>query len=469
VIEKYRSHWKNIAEHWARFGRLDVMELDSDTNNLIEAHFRRIKYTSSKGIRAVRLDQQIFLLCDEVVHFITARVQRLYAGVSTRAGNSDELLEHHIRQLSDPTQKFITFMEDMARSEDDIGAAVSKSCGGNGLSYTLSLADGSCSCPASVKGVCKHVEAASLYPGRRSTVGLVLAAAEYYCSEKEQGKTLFESLDEEGGIYSALPLCFVMNPSKAKQLSSKTLHVNTLHKYCSCHMFTAFSLCPHLLALLKKEDGSALVAAAVVAEDEIANVELPLRCKRRLYASPNLEPTLQSSAELQKLQSAKIVSGDGLGTSAGSDFINARCRSIHNLAKQLDKGQRLLLDMKLEAIEEEVKAAVAKFRKTEIAEQKSNRRKLSRQPSDRKHHPLQPNRTTSTKVDGQRRSARLLVKAAETDYVEDEQQQGQGSVEGFVAAVPRGRQKKTYRGLKEGSLLRGTKGGNKRVPRRKRK
>ena len=40
-----RANWVDLAEHWAWWGRLEVLRLHSNTNNLVERCFGLVKYT----------------------------------------------------------------------------------------------------------------------------------------------------------------------------------------------------------------------------------------------------------------------------------------------------------------------------------------------------------------------------------------------------------------------------------------
>ena len=80
TLDHYRKNWKGDAERWVRFGRLDVLELNSDTNNLVETHFRRLKYTDSNGKVCRRLHGQILMLLEGINGFTLKRRLRLNGG-----------------------------------------------------------------------------------------------------------------------------------------------------------------------------------------------------------------------------------------------------------------------------------------------------------------------------------------------------------------------------------------------------
>ena len=46
VIDRFVAHWEDIAFHWADFGRLEVLHLRCQTNNLLERFSRGTNMTS---------------------------------------------------------------------------------------------------------------------------------------------------------------------------------------------------------------------------------------------------------------------------------------------------------------------------------------------------------------------------------------------------------------------------------------
>jgi hypothetical protein len=48
VLKYYDDNWSPIAGHWAAFGRQSVRHLRSDTNNLLERFFGKLKYTYAR-------------------------------------------------------------------------------------------------------------------------------------------------------------------------------------------------------------------------------------------------------------------------------------------------------------------------------------------------------------------------------------------------------------------------------------
>ncbi|XP_067222250.1 uncharacterized protein [Chanodichthys erythropterus] len=64
VCKYFRNHWEPIGHLWSNFGRC-YKHGDSDTNNLIERFFHRLKYQFLCGIRNRRLDHLIDVLLNK--------------------------------------------------------------------------------------------------------------------------------------------------------------------------------------------------------------------------------------------------------------------------------------------------------------------------------------------------------------------------------------------------------------------
>lgn len=451
VLHKYLN-WKKDASHWAKFGRLHVDDLRSDTNNLVEAHFRRVKHVSSQGKIATRLDQQVFLLLDEVTHFITTRAQRLRGGLGIAAERNDLILQRHITLLSSPEKEYIQFMADNPGENGDVGLAVCRSTAGNGKTYHLSLADGSCCCPANSRWPCKHVEAASTHPERCPTLNMVTAAAGIIRNSRQSNTSMVEVVSEKNGIFAVTPLCMQSNGDLAKQ-QKRLYDVNTIEKCCSCNMYSSHSVCPHLLALLDEEDRGVLIAEALITDTDHSKVMLKVVCKRRLMPSPVSEPTINVGSELELLHSTRNKVNNTSKSNRENDFIAGTARNITDLAKDMDPGARHLLHIKLLALEEEARSRSVTFKKTAKRQQKSDTKKnkraenCNRSTTDKKHKPLFKTRTRSTAtkvVENGRNTRRSALKAAEEQFAVEQEPQ-QALEKEFVAAKRRGGGKKVMR------------------------
>jgi len=49
VVERLKRSWEGCAKHWAWWGRLDVLHMGFNTNNLCERFFGMLKYTDLGG------------------------------------------------------------------------------------------------------------------------------------------------------------------------------------------------------------------------------------------------------------------------------------------------------------------------------------------------------------------------------------------------------------------------------------
>ena len=70
VVEHMRKYWEGYAEHWAWYGRVEVLDLMSNTNNLVERAFGLIKYVDLDRNAQLSLHQ----LVDKLVHATVPRV-----------------------------------------------------------------------------------------------------------------------------------------------------------------------------------------------------------------------------------------------------------------------------------------------------------------------------------------------------------------------------------------------------------
>ena len=202
-------------------------------------------------------------------------------------------MEHYIQQLANSELGHITFLTDPGSG--DLGEAVCQSCTRPSICFDLAVADGSCKCPANKDDICKHVEAAQMHPGRSLSALMLQAARDEYRKLISEEKPVIMEIDEELGIYAAVPLAYVAAPETTPD--DRLVHINSLSMNCSCHVFKSHSVCPHLLAVVDEDEVDTLLAVL-----EGPNVLLPLRRQRRIGTSPELEPTQDSVDEVTKLR-----------------------------------------------------------------------------------------------------------------------------------------------------------------------
>ena len=151
-------------------------------------------------------------------------------------------------------------------------------------------------------------------------------------------------IDEELGIYAAVPLAYVAAPETTPD--DRLMHINSLSMNCSCHVFKSHSVCPHLLAVVDEDEVDTLLAVL-----EGPNVLLPLRRQRRIGTSPELEPTQDSVDEVTKLRDIReqaFTAADFEDQDAAA--IAAMCRDIPRFTQKMHPAQKLAVRLKLQVI-----------------------------------------------------------------------------------------------------------------------
>ena len=67
VVEYMRKRWESVAQHWAWWGRLDILELHSNTNNLAERGFGTLKYVDLARVTQSTIQQLVDVLLKKTV------------------------------------------------------------------------------------------------------------------------------------------------------------------------------------------------------------------------------------------------------------------------------------------------------------------------------------------------------------------------------------------------------------------
>jgi hypothetical protein len=178
----FEKDWEEDAPHWAAWGRGKLKYLSSDTNNLIEAFFRKLKYYFAKRRVRQRMEDLIKLLVFDVLpHYLVERIRKV-CGVSTSTAEEvDGRLSKEVEWLHSTTGA-VQFLN------DSFNLAMALSCNPNqkGKSYKLCVGDLSCQCPANEHKLCKHVVAAATL--RPLTPQVLQATADAIVSRHRSGK-----------------------------------------------------------------------------------------------------------------------------------------------------------------------------------------------------------------------------------------------------------------------------------------
>ncbi|XP_076144083.1 uncharacterized protein LOC143126043 [Alosa pseudoharengus] len=79
VCHYFKSHWEDIGHMWSNYGRC-FNHLDSETNNVIERFFHRLKYQFLGGSRNRRIDDLIQVLLGKAEDYFTIIQNLQFAG-----------------------------------------------------------------------------------------------------------------------------------------------------------------------------------------------------------------------------------------------------------------------------------------------------------------------------------------------------------------------------------------------------
>ncbi|XP_062378161.1 uncharacterized protein LOC134067101 [Sardina pilchardus] len=79
VCQYFTRHWEEIGHMWSDYGRC-FEHLNTDTNNVIERFFYRLKYQFLGGVRNRRIDDLIHVLLEKAEDYFTIMRDLQYAG-----------------------------------------------------------------------------------------------------------------------------------------------------------------------------------------------------------------------------------------------------------------------------------------------------------------------------------------------------------------------------------------------------
>ncbi|XP_048035534.1 uncharacterized protein LOC125261036 isoform X2 [Megalobrama amblycephala] len=227
----FKDHWLEIGYMWSDFGRC-YNHADSDTNNLVERFFHRLKYQFLGGIRNRRLDDLISILIKktdgyfQVIHDLQA-VGRI-KNASLRSG---EILKSASRLLEKGWQDSInltshdTYLYEVPSEQTP------------GLSYKVCPSESFCSCPIGIRGHrCKHLVLTDLLSEHDSQK---FPALNYQINAHA-------SVIKQKKLYSIL--CFDTKEVDVKSLCNERIyHTSATTFQCTCCTFSYNEKCACLL------------------------------------------------------------------------------------------------------------------------------------------------------------------------------------------------------------------------------
>ncbi|KAI7790214.1 putative metabotropic glutamate receptor 7, partial [Triplophysa rosa] len=145
VCKYFKRHWEPISNRWADYGRC-YNHGNSETNNLIERFFHRLKYQLLSGIRNRRLDDLLDgLLCKTETYFqIIKHLQSVGRMPNSIAMTLEETFNKATGMMEKGWPNLIT-----SESSDAYNVPSEQD---PSLSYRTCSAECFCSCPVGVRG-----------------------------------------------------------------------------------------------------------------------------------------------------------------------------------------------------------------------------------------------------------------------------------------------------------------------------
>ncbi|XP_039523044.1 uncharacterized protein LOC120476154 [Pimephales promelas] len=158
VCKYFRNHWEPIGLLWSKFGRC-YKHGDSETNNLIERFFHRLKYQFLCGVRNRRLDHLIDVLLNKTGWYFNI-IQDLQS-----AGRIYNPLECKMEEIKKSAQRMLDNGWDTAVTAASTETYVYNVPSENNphVVYHVCPAEQFCNCLAGTRGrTCKHLILLSL-------------------------------------------------------------------------------------------------------------------------------------------------------------------------------------------------------------------------------------------------------------------------------------------------------------------
>ena len=141
VATQYRANWQGCATHWAEWGRLDILDKNCHTNNLLERFFGNLKY----ALLGRKTQHSLTELCQKLVEeiapaYVDRRCYMLAGRGTSTLANYQQRRQLAVRSLlSTPGAIFAPTTAGAAPGQAII-------CQDGGTIHTTVLGDLSCTC-----------------------------------------------------------------------------------------------------------------------------------------------------------------------------------------------------------------------------------------------------------------------------------------------------------------------------------
>ncbi|KAH7620903.1 hypothetical protein NADE_003512 [Nannochloris sp. 'desiccata'] len=457
----FASEWEKDADHWACYGRLQVKHLRSDTNNLLEAFFRKFKYGFARRRVKQRMEDLVQLLVFDVLpHYLYDRIRKVFGIATSNAQNIDSLHEREVEMLAKKPGA-VQVLEG-----DPTSGGYVLSANRIGTSYKICLGDLSCECRANQYGICKHVAAAAnVVPVTGGVLERTAKCIETKCLKDSTFFTQLEGSEPDEKLYAC----------KLFSDEARSAIISGWDGGCSCNCYEIGGICAHVMAAAALE--SIDFSPDPIEEDIPENIDVHLRKRIGvLHGSDPLNGVECAQAELDSVKAVASVQREYSVPKENREGMQA-CNKLKNVLKELPGPDASYLTAEINNLLEKAKSRRPSLAPTTKAMDKKETKKLSRMPKDRVTRPLYPGRSKSKREDANTVEAPAValdhaVSVAGAAMLQPSQDPGMEdngvSPPALVRRNDIGRPREQKRGMENEGLVRHGKAGGLRTPRKRR-
>ncbi|XDV36723.1 hypothetical protein PO909_006453 [Leuciscus waleckii] len=227
----FQRYWEPISHRWADYGRC-YNHGNSETNNLIERFFHRLKYQFLSGIRNRRLDDLLdVLLCKTETYFqVIKHLQSAGRMANCVAMKLEETFNKATRMMEKG------WIDHITRESLEIYVYNVPSEQDSSLSYRTCPAECFCSCPVGLKGEeCKHLVLLDILKDKDDAFPELALQLEAH-ARAVQDKGHFSVCSEVKMEIDVESLC-----------GRGTYHTDLETYSCTCCTFSYHGICPCLI------------------------------------------------------------------------------------------------------------------------------------------------------------------------------------------------------------------------------
>lgn len=139
VAAYFQDNWQGCSAHWAEWGRLDILDKNCHTNNLLERWFGILKYDFLRRKTQSSITELMQLLLDDVVPaFMDRRCLQLSGRMTSALASTEQRQREAVQAIVEAGGVYRCPMPGLPPGHTVITTG--------GRSYTAVLGDLSCSC-----------------------------------------------------------------------------------------------------------------------------------------------------------------------------------------------------------------------------------------------------------------------------------------------------------------------------------